>query len=60
MSDEATERPQTFEEELLNRLAQRVGVLTAQVDALTIENERLRAAAKPVVDPALNGEAVVT
>jgi len=57
----SNEHASSFEEVLVNRLAHRIGILTAQVEALTIENEQLRGQAPSPIepDPSLNGEAVL-
>lgn len=57
----------SFEEVLLNRLAQRLGVATAQIEALQLqlemaksENEQLRALLPPEdVDTRLNGAPLI-
>lgn len=52
MSDEQQEQTQSFEEVLLNRLAQRLGVATAQVEALTIQLEMAQARVKQLEEQA--------
>jgi hypothetical protein len=63
MSDELQQQPSSFEEVLLNRLAQRLGVASAQIEMLQLqlemaqaENEQLRAQLPQDVDPSTNGK----